>query len=80
MPLKSLFFNDISFVDLIKIRTSYGLTGNAAIGNFPSQGLYVYGQDYDGTPGGSPSQISNPNLTWEIQNNFNLGLDFGFFQ
>ena len=76
---KESFFNDISFVDLIKIRTSYGLTGNAAIGNFPSQGLYVYGQDYDGTPGGSPSQISNPNLTWEIQNNFNLGLDFGFF-
>jgi TonB-linked SusC/RagA family outer membrane protein len=76
---KESFIKDISFIDLIKIRTSYGLTGNAAIGNFPSQGLYVYGQDYDGAPGGSPSQIGNPNLTWETQENFNFGLDFGLF-
>ena len=76
---KESFLNDVSFIDLIKIRTSFGLTGNAAIGNFPSQGLYVYGQDYDGSPGGSPSQIGNPNLTWETQENFNIGLDFGLF-
>ena len=76
---KESFLSDVSFIDLIKIRTSYGVTGNAAIGNFPSQGLYVYGQDYDGSPGGSPSQIGNPNLTWETQDNFNIGLDFGLF-
>jgi TonB-linked SusC/RagA family outer membrane protein len=76
---KESFLSDVSFIDLIKIRTSYGLTGNAAIGDFPSQGLYVYGQDYDGNPGGSPSQISNPDLTWETQKNFNIGLDFGLF-
>lgn len=76
---KESFIKDISFIDLLKIRTSYGVTGNAAIGNFPSQGLYVYGQDYDGSPGGSPSQIGNPNLTWETQENFNFGLDFGLF-
>lgn len=76
---KESFLKDVSFVDLVKIRTSFGVTGNAAIGNFPSQGLYVYGQDYDGSPGGSPSQIGNPNLTWETQENFNIGLDFGLF-
>lgn len=76
---KEKFLENVSFLNLLKIRSSWGLTGNAAIGNFPSQGLYVYGQDYDGNPGGSPSQIANPNLTWETQKNFNLGLDFGLF-
>ena len=73
------FFKDISFIDLLKVRGSWGQTGNAAIGDFTSQGLYTYGQDYDGSPGGSPSQIGNPNLTWETQNNFNIGLDFDVF-
>ncbi|VXC13515.1 conserved hypothetical protein [Maribacter litoralis] len=73
------FLEDADFLDLLKVRSSWGVTGNAAIGNFPSQGLYVYGQDYDGDPGGSPSQIANPDLTWESQQNFNVGVDFGIF-
>lgn len=72
-------FMEISFIDLLKIRSSYGITGNAAIGNFPSVGLYGYGRDYDGSPGGAPTQIGNPALTWESQKNFNVGVDFGFF-
>lgn len=77
---KESFLKDISFIDLLKVRTSYGVTGNADIGNFASQGLYTYGQDYDGSPGGSPLQIGNPDLTWESQENFNIGLDFGIFK
>ncbi len=73
------FLDGAAFLNLLKLRSSWGLTGNAAIGNFPSQGLYVYGQDYDGSPGGIPNQIANPDLTWETQKNFNLGLDFGIF-
>lgn len=76
---KEKFLSDVSFIDEIKLRTSYGLIGNAAIGDFPSLGLYTYGRDYDGVPGGGPSQIGNPNLTWETQKNFNVGIDFGFF-
>lgn len=76
---KEDFLSDVSFIDLIKIRSSYGVTGNASIGNFPSQGLYGYGDDYDGAPGGSPDQIGNPDLTWETQDNFNVGIDFGLF-
>ncbi|MBX2911036.1 MAG: TonB-dependent receptor [Cyclobacteriaceae bacterium] len=70
------FLSGATFIDNLKLRTSYGVTGNAAIGNFPSVGLYAYGQDYDGAPGGAPSQIANPLLTWESQENFNVGLDF----
>ncbi|MCB4800121.1 TonB-dependent receptor [Neotamlana laminarinivorans] len=73
------FLEDMSFLNLLKIRSSFGVTGNAGIGNFASQGLYGYGQDYDGSPGGSPSQLGNPELTWETQENFNVGVDFGLF-
>lgn len=73
------FLSNISFIDLLKLRSSYGVTGNASIGNFASLGLYSYGDDYDGSPGGAPSQLENPDLTWETQENFNIGLDFGFF-
>ncbi len=74
------FIRNLGFVDYLKFRSSYGITGNAAIGNFPSKGLYGYGRDYDGTPGGEPSQIANPDLTWESQKNFNVGLDFNVFK
>jgi TonB-linked SusC/RagA family outer membrane protein len=74
------FIQDLDFIDYMKLRTSYGVTGNAAIGNFPSRGLYGYGRDYDGSPGGEPAQIANPELTWETQKNFNIGLDFNVFK
>lgn len=73
------FLSNSTWIDLIKLRSSWGLTGNAAIGDFPWQGLYTYGSDYFGSPGGRPNQIANPALGWEIQENFNFGIDFGFF-
>ena len=74
------FIQNLGFIDYLKLRSSYGITGNAAIGNFPSKGLYGYGQDYDGSPGGAPTQIANPELTWEKQKNFNIGVDFNIFK
>ena len=74
------FLSGVSMIDNLKIRASYGITGNAAIGNFPSVGLYAYGRDYDGSPGGAPNQIGNPDLTWESQENFNFGLDFSLLK
>lgn len=73
------FMSDLKALSFLRLRSSWGLTGNAAIGNFSYAGLYTYGQDYDGNPGGSPSQIGNPDLTWETQKNFNIGLDFDLF-
>jgi len=62
----------------LKLRASYGLTGNAAIGNFPSLGLWGTA-NYGGTPGMTPRQIANPGLKWERTTQGNLGLDFAFF-
>jgi TonB-linked SusC/RagA family outer membrane protein len=71
------FLKNNEIIDVLKLRSSIGTTGNAAIGNFPSRGLYGYGRDYDGSPGGAPVQIANPGLTWEKQQNFNVALEFG---
>ena len=73
------FLQDISAINLLKLRSSFGVTGNASIGNFAAQGIYTYTDDYDGSPGGSPAHLGNPDLTWETQENFNIGLDFGLF-
>lgn len=70
------FLND-SFVSLLKLRASYGLTGNAQIDNFESRGLYG-SERYSGISGIRPSQIANPELKWEQTAQANIGVDFGF--
>ena len=69
------FMNDIRFLSFLKLRASYGLTGNANIGNFPSRGLYG-GTGYAGLSGLQPSQTPNPDLRWERTAQYNFGLDF----
>lgn len=76
---KEKFMENVTFVNKLKLRTSYGINGNQEIGNFASRGLYNTGDDYNGSPGYSYSQQSNPSLTWEKNKPFNVGLDFGLF-
>jgi TonB-dependent starch-binding outer membrane protein SusC len=64
------------YLTYLKLRASYGLTGNAAISNFGSLGLWG-GTSYGGQSGIQPSQIPNPNLTWESTAQFDIGFDFG---
>ena len=68
--------NTFSF---LKLRTSFGLTGNAGIGNFAHLGLYGVTK-YNGAPGLIPTQIANPNLGWETTRQVDFGIDFGFFK
>jgi TonB-linked SusC/RagA family outer membrane protein len=69
------FMSDINFLSFLKFRASYGLTGNANIGNFPSRGLFG-GTGYSGVSGLEPSQTPNPDLKWERTAQANFGLDF----
>jgi len=62
----------------LKLRGSYGLTGNANINNFASLGLFG-AEGYGGQSGLQPSQIPNPDLTWETTAQLDIGIDFGFF-
>ena len=65
-------------LSLLKLRGSYGLTGNAEIGNFDHLGLYGTNA-YALIPGLSPTQIPNPNLTWEKTAQLNFGVEFALF-
>lgn len=65
-------------LSLLKIRGSYGITGNAEIGNFDHLGLFgpvSYGLE----PGLQPTQIQNPDLTWETTTQLDIGIEFGLF-
>ena len=72
------FLSDSRTVSYLKARASYGLTGNADISNFASLGLFG-GENYAGASGLQPSQIPNPDLTWEETTQLDIGMDFGFF-
>lgn len=74
------FLNDSNVIDFLKLRASYGVTGNAdGIGNFPALALAEAGSDYNGTSGLSVSQLANPELRWEKATQLDIGLDYGFF-
>ena len=76
---KESFLTDNPTISFLKLRTSYGLTGNAGIGNFRHLGLF--GVDhYFGSSGLIPTQIANSNLGWETTRQIDFGLDFGFFK
>ncbi|GAA5520294.1 TonB-dependent receptor [Aliifodinibius salicampi] len=69
------------FSDL-KLRVSYGVTGNTAIDPYQTRSLlsqtaYQFGEAAG--YGYAPTQISNPRLQWETSKQYNIGLDFGLW-
>ncbi|CAG5018143.1 TonB-dependent receptor P3 [Dyadobacter sp. CECT 9275] len=74
------FMKEQTTFNFLKIRASYGLTGNANIPNYQSMGLYSYSVQYAGNSGSFPLQMPNDNLTWEKARTVNLGLDLTVFK
>lgn len=72
-------FWKVSAVSFLKLRASWGITGNAEIGDFLYAGLYGV-SSYAGTSGLYPSTLPNPDLTWEPTTQADFGLEFGFFK
>jgi iron complex outermembrane receptor protein len=78
---ESFLKNSKSLNDL-KLRVSYGITGNQDIGNYRS--LVLLGPGANAVIGDqvltgvSATQLANPNLKWEETSQLNVGLDFGF--
>lgn len=71
------FLKNSSAINFLKIRASYGKTGNAEIGNFSSRSLFEAAA-YADISGLIASQLGIPTLSWEKTNQFDIGLDFGF--
>ncbi|MFD2247044.1 SusC/RagA family TonB-linked outer membrane protein [Pontibacter ruber] len=73
------FMSGIESLSELKLRASYGITGNQEIGNFAYLGLVAAGASYIDRPGTAQTQIPNPDLKWEETKQFNVGTDIGFF-
>ena len=74
------FMKNIHVISDLKIRTSFGLTGNDGIGDFASLGLYKGGYNYSQQSGIQPTQLPNPNLKWETTRQMGLGIDLGLLK
>ncbi len=74
---------DVDWLSDLKVRASWGKTGNFLIGNYASIGL-LDAANY--TIGGSlvngiaPSTLSNSDLSWEKTSSVDVGIDFGFLE
>lgn len=77
------FMKNIKWVNDLKLRADYGVTGNQDFGSYNSLntmtgfGYYYYGGKYFQVWG--PSKNVNPDLKWEKGKNWNVGIDFSLF-
>ncbi len=78
------FLKDVSYLSNLKLRVSYGITGNqGGIDDFASRGLWTGGYNYADAvggaelPGTAPLQLANPDLKWESTAQLSTGLDIG---
>lgn len=73
------FMENSKVFSSLKLRASYGSTGNDQIGNFDALGLYGGGGVYSGSAGIAYTQLANPLLKWETGVTTNFGIDFALF-
>lgn len=79
---KETFLENNRTIDFLRLRLSYGSTGNSRIGSYRALGLYnVNNNGYNGADryANLSNDAPNPNLGWEKNNKFNLGIDLNLF-
>ncbi|MDP2236086.1 MAG: TonB-dependent receptor [Bacteroidales bacterium] len=75
------YFMQIPQVNMMMFRASYGQVGNDGLTSYyPWQALYRLNRNNANEPGFDQSTLPAYDLTWESNNSFNIGLDFGIFQ
>ncbi len=67
-----------SWVDLLKIKASYGSQGNDSISSYLYTDMYGF-TEQDGNIAAVMTVKGNPEITWETNSNFNVGAEFGFW-
>ena len=76
------FMKSVTLVNTWKIRASYGLTGNQAIGPYQTLARFsptlavISGKQVNAV---RPTTVANDNLTWETTAQFDIGTDIGFY-
>ena len=83
---ESFIKDNISWINNLKLRASYGRTGNVQVGYyvynqyFADATAYVFGATPGSAGGVEELTLSNPNATWEKADKLNLGLDAAILQ
>ena len=80
------FLKDSDVIDEMKLRVSYGITGNQSIGPYQSYSLLRTGgsenypfDDSNAVIGAGLTRLGNPDLRWESTSQFDIGMDMTFF-
>jgi len=73
------FLKDAKSLSFLKLRGSFGLTGNSEIGEQKFRTLLAP-TNYPSLPGYAPSQLGSPGLHWEKTVQADIGVNFGFFR
>lgn len=78
---REAFAEDWTWLDRLKLRTSYGLSGNQNLGSVVSKSVYnillesnIFGQGY------YLSQFANPNLPWQTVKDLTAGIELGLLK
>ena len=75
------FMDNISFIDRLKLRASWGQLGNQEIGNYANQSTintkirYILGTNQAVAPAATITSLGNPDLKWETTTQTNIGID-----
>ncbi len=79
---KEDFFKNVSFVNDLKLRAGFGITGNQNIGNYSfATALQTYAYNFNNTLVSAvvPDVMPNPNVQWEEQKQADIGIDASLF-
>lgn len=72
------FLKDVKYLSYLKLRGSYGITGNAEIGDYSYLGYYVTNLGYNSNNGVVPANLENQELSWEKSAQTDITVDYGF--
>lgn len=79
------FMADVAYIDNLKVRAGYGITGNSGLSNYSSLVTMGTGGNYINPDGVwrqtyGPNKNPNPDLRWEKKKELNLGIDYSFLK
>ncbi len=74
------FMKDQDVVSFLKLRASYGITGNNNIPSYKYLGTYALNSLYQNQVAATPSRLANPQLHWETANMAAVGIDLTFIK
>ncbi|HUW91548.1 MAG TPA: SusC/RagA family TonB-linked outer membrane protein [Bacteroidales bacterium] len=72
------FLSGTTWIDNLRVRGSYGVSGNSGVGINSYQALLSFSGAYADQGAATPSSFGNPLLTWEKNKNYDIGVDFTF--